>query len=170
MSKYFFTVIAAGTLLMITVMNITSKPLKTAATPLGILNLEFACNSQQASDIIHAWQPGNKLAAAEKNTIYDFLFIFFYTIFLMQGCKMVAKRYSGVIQQTGLLLSSCAIAAGLLDVLENVGMLMTLHGHINNGITLVTVMVSVIKWMLAALCLLYFIIFGVTAMFKKAVK
>jgi hypothetical protein len=83
---------------------------------------------------------------------------------------MVAKRYSGVIQQTGLLLSSCAIAAGLLDVLENVGMLMTLHGHINNGITLVTVMVSVIKWMLAALCLLYFIIFGVTAMFKKAVK
>jgi len=170
MSKYFFTVIATGTLLMIAVMNITGKPLKTAATPLGILNLEFARNSQQATEIIHAWQPGNNIAAAEKNTIYDFLFIFFYTIFLMQGCKMVATRYSGAIQQTGLLLSSCAIAAGLLDVLENAGMLMTLHGHINDGITLFTVIASVIKWILAALCLLYFIIFGVTAIFKNAGK
>lgn len=167
MPKYFFLFITAGTLLMVVVMNKTGAPLKTADTPLGILNLEFAYNSQQAAAVINAWQPGGKIQAANTNTIYDFNFILFYSIFLFTGCNMVARRYAGSLNGIGRVLAKCAVAAGLLDVLENTGMLLTLHGHLNDSITLFTVICSGIKWALALFALLYFIIFGVVALLKK---
>jgi hypothetical protein len=169
MPKHFFLFITAGTLLMIVVMIKTGKPLKTAATPHGILNLEFACNSQQANDVIKAWQVDGKMEAAKKNTQYDFNFILFYTLFLTFGCRMVGKRFEGRIQKIGMILSGCAIAAGLLDVMENFGMLQTLHGHVNDSITLFTVICSGIKWILALAALLYFVIFGLISLRKKAV-
>ena len=168
MPKYFFLFVTAGTLLMLYVMAQTGAPLKTTATPHGILNLEFAYNSQRAASVTAAWQPGNKIEAAIKNTQYDFIFILFYTLFLYLGCRKVAKKYDGRLQKTGLFFAACAVAAGLLDVLENIGMLATLYGHLSDTISAFTVTCSVIKWMLALSALLYFVFFGLTSLLKKS--
>lgn len=167
MLKYLFLFVTAGTLLMLYVMAKTGAPLKTATTPHGILNLEFAYNSQKAAAVIGAWQPDNKIEAAIKNTQYDFIFIFFYALFLYLGCRKVAKKYNGLLQKAGLFFAACAIAAGLLDVLENFGMLATLYGHLSETMSVFTVTCSAIKWMLALSALLYLVIFGLAGLTKK---
>ena len=163
MGKYFFPIIAVGSLVMVMVMAKTSTTLKTPATPLGILNLEFAYNSAKAGTVLNAWQPNEKIdniEVATFNTWLDFIFLFFYSLFLFIGCKMLSANYSGAIQKVGQMMAKGAILAGLLDIVENAGMLFTLHGNINNSILFLTTAVSIIKWIWALAALVYLLIFG----------
>lgn len=170
MRKYFFLLISIGTLVMLIVMAKNGATLKTAATPKGILDLEFAYNSDKATTVINAWQDDGKtdnIAAAKFNTGLDFIFLLFYAAFLYHACKMVAENYKGIAATAGILLAYGAIAAGLLDVFENIGMLLTLHGYINNFVRLVTVIFSGVKWLLALAALLYSVIGGGWFLIKK---
>ena len=163
MRKYFFPIVAVGSLVMVIVMSKTSATLKTSATPLGILNLEFAYNGAKAGTVLNAWQPNEKIdniEVAKFNTWLDFIFLFFYSLFLFKACKILSGTYKGALQKTGLLLANGAILAGLLDILENAGMLFTLQGNINNAILLLTTTVSIIKWILALAAVAYLLIFG----------
>lgn len=143
---------------MIFVMAKTGAVLKIPATPQGILNLEFAYNTAQTNNIINAWQltgQPNNLLAAIYNTFYDFIFLFFYAGFLFLACKKTAANLQGPVARAGSIFARAAILAGILDVLENTGMLLTLHGHTSNIIAFLTVFFSVIKWMLAIIAVLY---------------
>lgn len=163
MRNYFFLIIAVGSLVMLMVMAKTSATLKTTATPMGILNLEFAYNSAKAGTVLYAWRPTEKIdniEVAKFNTWLDFIFLFFYSLFLFMGCKILSANYAGAIQNAGLILAKGAILAGLLDIVENAGMLFTLHGHINNSILFLTAAVSIIKWILALAAVVYLLIFG----------
>ena len=120
MRKYFFPIVAVGSLVMVIVMSKTSATLKTPVTPLGILNLEFAYNSAKADIVLNAWQPNgtyNNIEVAEFNTWLDFIFLFFYSLFLYNACKILSGTYNGVLQKTGLLLANGALMAGGLDIL-----------------------------------------------------
>lgn len=147
-----------GTIVMLIVMAKTGASLKTATTPLGILNLEFAYNTAQTNNIINAWystgEPNNVLAAIY-NTFYDFLFLFFYAGFLFLACKKIAANIKGPVAKAGNLIARGALLAGVLDVLENTGMLLTLHGYTSNAVAFLTVSFSVIKWALAIIAVLY---------------
>lgn len=172
MRKYFFLIIAVGSLVMLLVMAKTSASLKTIATPLGILNLEFAYDSAKAGTVLNAWQPNEKIdniEVATFNTWLDFIFLFFYSLFLFTGCKILSANYSGAIQNTGQMLAKGAILAGLLDIVENVGMLFTLHGNINNSILFLTAAASIIKWILALVAVAYLLVFGVGYLFRKKI-
>ena len=163
MRKYFFPIVAVGSLVMVMVMSKTSATLKTPATPLSILNLEFAYNGAKADIVLNAWQPNekyNNIEVAESNTWLDFIFLFFYSLFLYKACKILSGTYNGNLQKTGLLLANGALMAGFLDILENAGMLFTLQGNINNSILLLTTIVSIIKWILALAAVAYLLIFG----------
>lgn len=163
MRKYFFPIVAVGSLVMVILMSKTSATLKTPATPLGILNLEFAYNAAKAGTVLNAWQPNERIdniEIAKFNTWLDFIFLFFYSLFLYKASKMLSGTYKGTLQKTGLLLANGAILAGLLDIMENAGMLFTLQGNINNAILLLTTAVSIIKWILALAAVAYLLIFG----------
>ena len=169
MRKYFFSIIAVGSLVMVMVMSKTGATLKTPATPLGILNLEFAYNGAKAEIVLNAWQPNekyNNIEVAESNTWLDFIFLFFYSLFLYKACKILSGTYNGNLQKTGLLLANGALMAGFLDILENAGMLFTLQGNINNSILLLTTIVSIIKWILALAAVAYLLIFGATFLIR----
>lgn len=169
MRKYFFSIIAVGSLVMVMVMSKTGATLKTPATPLGILNLEFAYNGAKADIVLNAWQPNekyNNIEVAESNTWLDFIFLFFYSPFLYKACKILSGTYNGNLQKTGLLLANGALMAGFLDILENAGMLFTLQGNINNSILLLTTIVSIIKWILALAAVAYLLIFGATFLIR----
>ena len=173
MRKYFFPIIVVGSLVMVIVMGKTGATLKTPATPLGILNLEFAYNSDKAGTVLNAWQPNekiNNIEVAKFNTWLDFIFLFFYSLFLFTGCKILSANYSGAIQKAGLMLAKGAIVAGLLDIVENAGMLFTLQGNTNNSILFLTTAASIIKWILALAALAYLSVFGTGYLFRKIMR
>jgi hypothetical protein len=170
MKKLLLPFFFLGTIAMMVVMAKTGATLKTAATPMGILDLEFAYNTTKTSAIINAWAPTNELdniAAAKANTYWDFLFLFFYAGFLFMACKKIAAKISGPVSKAGNLIAQGALWAGFLDILENTGMLLTLSNQGSSTIAFVTTFVSVIKWGLALIALLY-VLTGVLALaFRK---
>lgn len=158
MNKIILLVFLIGTLVMMIVMSRTGAPLKTSATPNGILNLEFACDTNKVNAIITAWSstPGvDNVDAAKKNTYLDFIFIFFYTLFLYLASIKLNKLFGGKFGKAGKWIGLGALLAGGLDVLENAGMLVSLSGHTSNPVALFTVICAVIKWALAGIAVLY---------------
>ena len=159
MKKYLTLIFLIGTLAMSGVVSINGSSLKNpATTPLGILNLEFAYNTSKASAVMNAWAPNNivdNIAVAIQNTWLDFIFIFFYSIFLFLASKALAGSIAGKFGRAGNWIAKGALLAGCLDVLENTGMLLTLAGKGSAAIAMATTICSVIKWELAILAVLY---------------
>jgi len=158
MKKLLFPVFFIGTIAMIFVMSMTGATLKTPATPHGILDLEFAYDAAKTSAVMNAWAPVNGLdniASAKTNTWFDFLFLFFYSIFLFLASKRIAKNIKGPVARAGNIIATAALFAGFLDVLENTGMLISLGGHGSGTISFLTTFFSVIKWALALIAVLY---------------
>ena len=158
MKKILLPFFFIGTLAMMFVMAKTGATLKTPATPMGILNLEFAYNTTKTATIINAWAPTNEInniLAAIYNTFYDFLFLIFYAGFLFLACNKIAANMQGPAAKAGQLFASGALLAGFLDLLENTGMLITLHGHGSSSVAFLTTFCSVIKWGLVIIAVLY---------------
>lgn len=156
--KILLLLFLTGTLTLIAVMAKTGAPLKTSSTPLGILNLEFAYDKAKTAGIISAWGSINHtdvIAAAKTNTYWDFLFLFFYSGFLYLACSRISANTHGLFAKAGILIARGAMLAGLLDIIENIGMLITLHGHLSDKIAFLTTFFSVIKWILALTAVLY---------------
>lgn len=174
MNKYLLPFFFICTIAMMLVMGKTGAVLKTDTTPLGILNLEFAYNSTKTHEVINAWsqtlnETSGKVPAAELNTYLDFIFIFFYSGFLFLTCTYMAHIIKGSAAKAGLLIAKAALLAGFLDVLENTGMLLTLSGHVSDTIAFLTTFVSIIKWSLAVIAVLY-ILTGLLALAYRKLR
>lgn len=168
MKKYGLLILLAGTAVMIVVMAKTGAPLKTPATPNGILNLEFAYSAAKASEVKQAWLPvennADNITAATINTYLDFIFLFFYALFLFFTCDKMARITKS---RVGTLVANGALYAGLLDVAENTGMLMTLSGTVSGTTAFITTFCSVIKWALALAAVLYLIAGSIQLLVQK---
>ena len=172
MNKFLFIFFLLGTIAMMFVMAKTSATLKTAATPCGILDLEFAYNTTKTTTIISAWSPTTQtdnIAVAKNNTYWDFLFLFFYTGFLFIACKKIAANITGPVAKAGNIIAKGAIAAGILDVIENTGMLLTLNNYNSSAIAFGTTFFSVIKWGLALIAVLY-VLTGLLVLVYRKIK
>ncbi len=168
MKKLLLPFFLLGSLAMIYVMAKTGASLKPAA-PHGILDLEFAYNTTKTAGVLKAWEPVNGLdniAVAKTNTYWDFLFLFFYAGFLFLACKKIASKISGPVSKAGNLLAKGALLAGVLDIIENIGMLLTLSNQGSSAIAFITTFVSVIKWVLALLALLYVLTGAIALAFR----
>lgn len=170
MSRALLLFFAAGTVVMIFVMAISGKSLKTPSTPHGIIDLEFAYNNSQVEKVIQAWQSVqesvDRIHIAKQNTYYDFLFLLFYSPFLFLCCKALSNDKNKRFAKPGNIIAKGALVAGLLDVLENLGMLQSLNGEISNNIATFTFAASVLKWLIVlivGLSILY-------ALFNKCYK
>jgi hypothetical protein len=151
MKKLLIPVLFIGTMVMLVVMAKTGAPLQSAAVYKNIVCLEFAYTKEKATAVVNDWGITN-VAVAKNNTYYDFIFLFFYALFLFFTCKKIAELTHS---KPGSLIAKGALLAGFLDVLENTGMLITLSGNVSGIITLFTTIVSVIKWALAIAAVIY---------------
>jgi len=170
MKKLLLPFFLTGTLAMMVVMAKTGATLKTAATPLGILNLEFAYNNSKATAVVNAWSAGvavDNIRVAQVNTWWDFLFLFFYAGFLCLACTKISKNIGGSFGKAGKQIAKGALLAGFLDIIENTGMLLTLSNKGSSIIAFVTTFVSVIKWVLALIALLYVLTGIILLVFRK---
>jgi hypothetical protein len=166
-----FFILAAGTIIMLVVMVKTGAILKTNNTPHGILNLEFASNTQTVNAILQAWQKtttSNNIKAATINTLLDFIFLVFYSLFLNKLCNIIADKLSGLLAVAGRIIAYSALAAGVLDIIENTGMLLSLNGYINSATAIITFTAASIKWLLVVAILLYVMVGGLIALVKKS--
>ena len=172
MKKLLLPFFFLGSIAMMVVMLKTSASLKTDATPMGIIDLEFAYNTTKTSAIINAWAPTNELdniSVAKVNTYWDFLFLFFYAGFLFMACKKIAANIKGPVAKAGNIIAKAALLAGFLDVLENAGMLLTLNNQGSSTVAFCTTFISIIKWGLALIAVLY-VLTGLLVLTYRRIK
>lgn len=135
----------AFTLLIITALGMrpSSSCLLTATTPLAIVDLELAFNQATANSIKELWTShqcsgtlsisSNAMEAAIINIILDFAFIVSYTWFFVVLVVLTRANDSLAMDKVTLLGCYATLAAGLLDVIENIFMLIFLIvGEINS--------------------------------------
>jgi len=173
MKRYLLPFFLLGTLVMMVVMAKTGDTLKTAATPLGILDLEFAYNISKTTTVINAWAPArsglDNISMAKVNTYWDFVFLFFYTGLLFIACKKISATGKGSFAKAGKFIAKAALVAGFLDILENTGMLISLNGNLSSTVSLSTTVISIIKWGLAFIAVIY-VITGLLALGYRKIK
>ena len=173
MRKYSLLFFFIGAITMAVIVTMSGDKLKTDATPHRILDLEFAYNIAKTAKVLDAWtpvSPFDRIAIAKQNTWLDFIFLFFYSIFLFLASKAISRLFGGSFGRAGKLIARGALIAGLLDILENTGMLITLSGSGSDTIALFTTICSVAKWLLALVAVLYVLMAGVgllRARFKR---
>jgi len=151
-------------------MTKTGATLKTPATPKGILDLEFAYNTGATTTVLNAWLPNGTIdntSAAKTNTYLDFIFLFFYALFLFFTCDKIARITKNKI---GALIANGALLAGFLDVIENAGMLITLSGSGSGKVAFITTFCSAIKWALAVIAVVYVLAGIVQLIISKKIR
>jgi hypothetical protein len=178
MSTRIFSIILllAGTITMMYVMGKQGAPLSKHATTKhgGIICLELAYNNTKTQAILDDWNVVNtdgvtSVEVARKNTYLDFIFIFFYSLFLFTSSKAVNKKFGGWFGRQGKWISKGALLAGCMDMLENGGMLLSLNGKGSDMISLATAISSSIKWALVIVAVIY-VFMGAIAAFRSKIK
>ncbi len=170
MNKMLFLFLLCGTVLMMVVMAKTGASLKTTQTPNGIVDLELANTGLKTNKIINAWKqiPDKDVVHNAKiNTWLDFIFIFFYSLFLFYCCKILTPNFTGWLNNIGQRLTRAILIAGLFDISENTGIFLSLGGHVSDTNSMFTTVCSSSKWLTIAFTLLYILVAGAILLFKK---
>ena len=173
MKKWLLPIFFIGTIAMMVVMAKTGATLKMPATPHGIIDLEFAYNTAKVSTVLNAWAPVNSIdniTVAKTNTNFDFLFLFCYSVFLFLTCRKIAQSFKGLFAKAGNVIAVGALLAGFFDVIENIGMLLSLNNHTTNLIAFITSLFSILKWGLVLLVILYILTGLITLGWQKLKK
>lgn len=105
-------------------------PLQTSAAPAGIVSFELAGSETQARAILAAWDAQAR-SFAEYSLRLDFLFLVGYSTTLGLACLWADSviRARGLPLQFGLPLAWAMWLAALFDALENIALLVVLHGQ-----------------------------------------
>jgi len=156
--KFFLPIIILmlGTML---VLNVVGEPLKNETAPQGIVSYELAGSPEQAQAVLDSWDVGAKLRAAFSLGL-DFLFIFLYAPAIVIACLLSGE----VLRDKRLPLSSLGAplawgmaGAGLLDILENIGLGWMLLRQVADPWPAVSAGSAIFKFALVAAALLYLI-------------
>lgn len=150
-------------LIMIVILRWQGKELVTALTPAGILALEFANTPEKLASILAIW---NK-ETVQNNILIDFLFVIAYTWFFILGvAKSTSQWTHPFMRQFGATGIRMAFLAGILDIVENILMLQSIHGHYSLSSLQLTWYCAVIKFGIVILLLLFIIVTAVSRLFN----
>jgi hypothetical protein len=140
-------------------MKPSSDALAGEGTELAIVSLEFAATPARAARILGLWQERGALGAAITNVRLDYLFLIAYSTFLSLAAAMASDvlHHRPRLARLGVLLAWGALAAGLLDAIENVGLLVMLGdpGHVGGAASWVAAACAAPKFALVILALIY---------------
>lgn len=172
--RYWFIFFLTGTAVFVYIMSTTGSTLYTPKAKHGIVSLEIAVDKPQADSIQQEWQSihhgrYNNAELAIINTKWDFGFLFFYSFLLYVSLKWVAgRKYSqSRLSQLAFHAAPFALLAGMLDVIENAGMLQTLEGNSTEMIVKITYWSSVTKWSLLMVLIVVLLLSFITKMIKR---
>ncbi len=147
------------TLLTITGMYITGKPLKTTAAPTGILSFELTGNLSGSKAIINSWQ-NEKIIFAGINMGLDFLFLTLYSFTIALSCLLISKKIPEqrrFLKKTGTVIAAAVMVAAILDIVENIALIKLLLGSENESLPLLAKWCAIPKFLIVLSALLYII-------------
>lgn len=134
---------------------------KFPSTKAGIVSLEFAKTKKNVTEILYEWNTvssKNMHQHAVTNTAIDFLFIFFYSLFLFYACFWFSIKQQGLLSKLSRFISLLALVAGLLDIIENYFLLKMLSHSITDAEVLLTWWIAAVKFSLAGIAVVWILI------------
>jgi hypothetical protein len=165
-----FYILLVSTIVMIVLMFLQGKPLTTPATPAGIISLELAARTDAVLSVIESWEEagstdGELIQVAIRNTWLDFLFLTCYSLFLFTAARQLSsffkcKKFFNAV-------ALAALAAGLLDIIENAGMLQSLQGKGSPLIALLTAIAAYCKWITVFFVIGFLLTAGIIRLFRQ---
>lgn len=154
---------------MMFILQQQGKSLRTKDSKLGIVSLEFAKTKEEAQEVLQAWkasETNNLTETAHKNILLDFIFIFFYSLYLFAACRKIRYHSDKWQKKVGKNFAYGALMAGGFDIIENGLMLQTLSGDYGTFSTLITFICAVTKFTLVGFAILY-ILLGFPRLFRS---
>lgn len=152
-----FPPVLALTLLVMVVLTRVGDPLTSSAAPNGIISYEFAGSELKAKEILISWGEDGRIHAAF-SLGFDFLFILAYTISIGLACTWageVLRERRWPLGRLGVLFACGVCLAGLLDVIENIGLAAMLLEAVTSPWPQIAAVCATGKFLLIALALLY---------------
>ena len=145
---------------LMVVLQVIDVPLRTSASPSGIISFELAGTSSAAERILQAWGTQG-LAYAGLSLGLDYLFMFGYAGCIGLGCAIVAEgagRGRAGIARSGIVLGWAMLLALLLDATENLALIRILIGSPPGMWPLVARWCAVPKFIIVAAGLMYVLV------------
>jgi hypothetical protein len=177
--QLFFTLLAL-TLILFAIFRVLDQPLRTPASPNGIVSFELARSPARAQSIIDVWtgrtviysdggnqnavtaQPGEPftynpipIIQASFGLGIDYLFMPLYAFTLAFGTLLAAGRHSGWLKSLGAVAGYGAFAAASFDALENYALLQILLNRIQSPYPEISFYCASIKFGLLVFGLIY---------------
>ncbi len=140
----------AATFMTFLVQFATGWPLKLPDAAGGIISLELAGSASRASEVLDAWQQAGLTGLATANVILDFSFLISYSA-LLTVLAVRAGRDLGRAERLGWGVGWGMWAAGGLDAVENVALLLMLAGSVTDLIAGTAKVLAVSKFALIGL-------------------
>ena len=160
-----------ATLALMVTLNALGAPLRTEASPGGIVSFEFAGSLAAAQRMMDSWGETGRIYAG-LNLGLDYLFLVAYPFSIGLACVMVSRRLhtrGGGISRLGIGLAWGQGAAGLLDALENYSLIRVLLGTRIESWPLVARISATGKFALVTIGLLYVLVGWIASLFLKRV-
>lgn len=150
--RSWFLVLLLANALYILFAGIYLRPL----TSREIVKFELAKEAPVAEAIIQEWVNTGKYEKGIQSIYLDFLFIILYTAGLSVACIYLSRltRHE-ILIRTGYFFSYLVIAAGICDVIENMALLRSLYGHVNNWNVILAYDMAATKFSLLILSVLF---------------
>ena len=162
-------ILLISTVIVAVLMFLQGRPMK-AGEVAGILSLEFAPTKTDVQAVLEIWEeestPGTDIIqTAINNTRLDFIFLFCYSLFLFTCARQLSVYFSS--RKIFHFMAALALLAGLLDIVENVGMLQSLQGNVSNKMAFITAATAYFKWILVIVVIVFLIISFVVKLARK---
>lgn len=149
----------SGTMLLFLVMRWHGKPLaQLPETKAGIVSLEFAKTKQRANEIVNDWKSNGLQQHAISNTSIDYLFIFFYGLFLFTANWLIALKQKSTLKTISQTIALLGLTAALFDVIENFFLIKMLAFTSTDSEIFITWWLAAIKFLLVAIAVLWILI------------
>jgi len=153
---------AASVLLMIA-LSVIGKGLTVTEgdVSVSIMKIEMPWTQSEAETVVKVWKDKQQIDAAINQTRLDFLFLLIYPAALSLACVMASGSKTGLMANAGGKLSWAVLFCTPLDFTENIFILKMLDGALQTPIPQLTTFVSLIKWVLIVIVLLYLLTGGI---------
>lgn len=163
--KTVFWISTGLALLTMIALQLLGGPLRTEASPSGIVSFELAGSLANIETILASWDPTARIYAG-LNLGLDYLFIGTYVAAIGLGCVLVAQslgRHGRLLGAAGLFLAWGMLLAGILDCVENIALIKLLLGSQSNILAVVARFCAIPKFLIVLLGLLYVILGAVVS-------
>jgi hypothetical protein len=150
--RRWFLVLLLANALYILFANLYLRPLTSGE----IIKFELAKEVPVAEGILQNWLAAGKFDKAIRSIYLDFLFIILYTSGLSVACIFLSRQTQHeILIRAGYFFSYLMVAAGICDVIENVALLKSLYGTIQNWNTILAYDMAATKFSLLILTVLF---------------